>query len=79
MVVLAELSVKVNSATSSRRSALNDPRKTDIKKNYCCFLAKTFHLVIRSYKCAITSILEVANREVNLTILELRARLQMEL
>lgn len=79
MVVLAELSVKVNSATSSRRSALNDPKKTDIKKNHCCFLAKTFQLVIRSYKCTVTSISEVANREVNLTILELRARLQMKL
>lgn len=50
MVVLAELSVKVNSATNSRSSALNDPKRTDIKKNHCCFLSETFQLELRCYK-----------------------------
>lgn len=57
MVVLAELSVKVNSATNSRRSALNDPKQMDIKKNWCCFLSKTFQLVIRSSKSKHVSLL----------------------
>lgn len=82
MVVLAELSVKVNSATSSRRSALNDPERMDIKKNHCCFLPKTVQLATRSHKSKHKPLPRFytyqTDREVNLTRLELRARLQIE-
>lgn len=80
--MLAVLSVKVNSATNTRRSALKDPKRTHIKKNHCCFLHKTLQVEIASYTLKYVPLPQFyksqTKRKVNLPWLELRARLQTE-